>query len=183
MQVSALFHIASSKGPPPIPENISPECRDFLLLCFNRCCPSCPAAIGYAVCYSYRMLLHALCPHARAACCHMIECFAPNRRAWRQVSKVQHGSTQQRQMRQKVIVLCRVPKERPNATRLLQHPFLAGVGHKAAPPHGALTLNTAIPPRVRHSPDQDCHRCDLLCAHTSFWSHHASCFVFSNATS
>lgn len=36
MQVSALFHIASSKGPPPIPENISPECRDFLLLCFNR---------------------------------------------------------------------------------------------------------------------------------------------------
>ena len=42
----------------------------------------------------------------------------------------------------------RVPKERPNATRLLQHPFLAGVGHKAAPPHGGLTLNTAIPPRV-----------------------------------
>jgi len=39
MQVSALFHIASSKGPPPIPENISPECRDFLLLCFNRCRP------------------------------------------------------------------------------------------------------------------------------------------------
>lgn len=41
-----------------------------------------------------------------------------------------------------------MPKERPNATRLLQHPFLAGVGHKAAPPHGALTLNTTIPPRV-----------------------------------
>ncbi|KAL3135077.1 hypothetical protein ABBQ32_008022 [Trebouxia sp. C0010 RCD-2024] len=77
LQVSALFHIASSKGPPPIPENISPECRDFLLLCFNR-----------------------------------------------------------------------VPKERPNATRLLQHPFLAGVGYKAAPPPGALTLNTAIPPRL-----------------------------------
>ncbi|DBA78684.1 hypothetical protein WJX77_001730 [Trebouxia sp. C0004] len=76
-QVSALFHIASSKGPPPIPENISPECRDFLLLCFNR-----------------------------------------------------------------------VPKERPNATRLLQHPFLAGVGHKSAPLHGALTLNTTIPPRM-----------------------------------
>ena len=36
LQVSALFHIASSKGPPPIPEDISPECRDFLLLCFNR---------------------------------------------------------------------------------------------------------------------------------------------------
>ena len=43
---------------------------------------------------------------------------------------------------------CRVPKERPNATRLLQHPFLAGVGLRAAPPPGALTLNTAIPPRV-----------------------------------
>ncbi len=42
LQVSALFHIASSKGPPPIPENISPECRDFLLLCFNRCVPQPP---------------------------------------------------------------------------------------------------------------------------------------------
>ncbi len=47
----------------------------------------------------------------------------------------------------------RVPKERPNATRLLQHPFLAGVGHKAAPPHGGLTLNTTIPPRVRQIAD------------------------------
>eukprot|EP00884_Botryococcus_braunii_P019516 jgi/Botrbrau1/6248/Bobra.0129s0003.2 len=53
-QVSALFHIASSKGPPPIPEHLSPEAKDFLLLCFNR-----------------------------------------------------------------------VPKERPNATRLLKHPWLA----------------------------------------------------------
>lgn len=46
-------------------------------------------------------------------------------------------------------LICRVPKERPNATRLLQHPFLAGVGLKAAPLHAALTLNTTIPPRVR----------------------------------
>ena len=35
-QVSALFHIASSKSPPPIPEWMSPEGKDFLHLCFNR---------------------------------------------------------------------------------------------------------------------------------------------------
>uniref|UniRef100_A0A7S1X2H0 Protein kinase domain-containing protein n=1 Tax=Tetraselmis chuii TaxID=63592 RepID=A0A7S1X2H0_9CHLO len=52
--MSAMFHIASSKHPPPLPERLSPEARDFLMLCFNR-----------------------------------------------------------------------VPKERPNATRLLQHPFLS----------------------------------------------------------
>jgi serine/threonine protein kinase len=55
-QVSAMFHIAKSKGPPLIPEHLSPDCKDFLYLCFNR--------------------------------------------NWR---------------------------ERPSATRLLQHPFLAGV--------------------------------------------------------
>ncbi len=54
MQVSALFHIASSKGPPPIPENISPECRDFLLLCFNRCPPDC----SYAAQYTVIVILH-----------------------------------------------------------------------------------------------------------------------------
>ena len=36
-QVSALFHIASSKEPPVIPEVLSKEGRDFLLQCFNRC--------------------------------------------------------------------------------------------------------------------------------------------------
>lgn len=36
VQVSAMFHIASSKGPPPIPDSLSPEGKDFLLLCFNR---------------------------------------------------------------------------------------------------------------------------------------------------
>ena len=35
-QVSALFHIASSTGPPPIPEFLSAEAHDFLILCFNR---------------------------------------------------------------------------------------------------------------------------------------------------
>ena len=38
-QVSALFHIASSKGPPPLPEQLSPAGREFLLLCFNRRAP------------------------------------------------------------------------------------------------------------------------------------------------
>ena len=56
-QVSALFHIASAKGPPPLPAGLSPEALDFMLLCFNR-----------------------------------------------------------------------VPKDRPNAVRLLQHPFVAAVG-------------------------------------------------------
>jgi serine/threonine protein kinase len=35
-QVSALFHIASSKDPPQLPSNVSPACRSFLLLCFDR---------------------------------------------------------------------------------------------------------------------------------------------------
>lgn len=35
-QVSALFHIASSKDPPTMPPGSSPECQAFLLLCFKR---------------------------------------------------------------------------------------------------------------------------------------------------
>lgn len=62
-QMSALFHIASSKGPPPIPESLSHEAHDFLLLCFNR-----------------------------------------------------------------------VPKDRPNATRLLQHPFVVTALVSPPPP-------------------------------------------------
>eukprot|EP00850_Spirogloea_muscicola_P016230 SM000130S27117 [mRNA] locus=s130:206092:211730:- [translate_table: standard] len=34
--VSALFHIAASKAPPPIPDHLSPEAKDFLLKCFRR---------------------------------------------------------------------------------------------------------------------------------------------------
>lgn len=34
--VAAMFQIASSKDPPPIPEHLSREAKDFLLLCFNR---------------------------------------------------------------------------------------------------------------------------------------------------
>lgn len=36
LQVSALFHIASTNAPPPLPDNISDDCRSFLLLCFRR---------------------------------------------------------------------------------------------------------------------------------------------------
>ncbi len=36
LQVSAMFHIASSKGPPTIPDSLSADCKDFLYLCFNR---------------------------------------------------------------------------------------------------------------------------------------------------
>ena len=35
-QVSAMFQIAKSKGPPTMPEDVSAECREFLYLCFNR---------------------------------------------------------------------------------------------------------------------------------------------------
>eukprot|EP00743_Colponemidia_sp_Colp-15_P006898 GILK01007445.1.p1 GENE.GILK01007445.1~~GILK01007445.1.p1 ORF type:complete len:799 (-),score=114.96 GILK01007445.1:135-2531(-) len=35
-QVSALFHIAASKTPPPIPDFLSADAHDFLLLCFKR---------------------------------------------------------------------------------------------------------------------------------------------------
>lgn len=46
--VAAMFQIASSKDPPPIPDNISPEAKDFLLLCFNRwgCCVYACAELG-----------------------------------------------------------------------------------------------------------------------------------------
>ncbi|CAI7868501.1 unnamed protein product [Closterium sp. NIES-54] len=35
-QVSALFHIAQSKGPPLIPDHLSADAKDFLLRCFHR---------------------------------------------------------------------------------------------------------------------------------------------------
>jgi serine/threonine protein kinase len=35
--VAAMFQIASSKDPPPLPQHLSREAQDFLLLCFNRC--------------------------------------------------------------------------------------------------------------------------------------------------
>ena len=46
-QAAAVFHIGMAKGGPPLPDGLSPECRDFLNLCFNRsgCCisaRSCP---------------------------------------------------------------------------------------------------------------------------------------------
>ncbi|KAK9804778.1 hypothetical protein WJX72_004880 [[Myrmecia] bisecta] len=93
-QVSALFHIASSKGPPPIPEALSPECKDFLLLCFNR-----------------------------------------------------------------------VPKDRPNATRLLKHPFLADTPPRSLgaaltamaavdqPQSRLLKLATAVPSPIKEEPE------------------------------
>lgn len=36
VQVSALFHIASTNTPPPFPDNITDTCRDFLTLCLQR---------------------------------------------------------------------------------------------------------------------------------------------------
>lgn len=34
--VTVMFHIASAKGPPSIPDHLSPEANDFLRMCFNR---------------------------------------------------------------------------------------------------------------------------------------------------
>ena len=42
-QVSALFHIASSKDPPKLPTDISSVCSSFLLLTFARYAPASPA--------------------------------------------------------------------------------------------------------------------------------------------
>mmetsp|Transcript_6143 Transcript_6143/g.14822 ORF Transcript_6143/g.14822 Transcript_6143/m.14822 type:complete len:694 (-) Transcript_6143:320-2401(-) len=75
--MSAMYQIASSKEPPPIPEHLSPEARDFLLLCFNR-----------------------------------------------------------------------VPKERPNASRLLQHPFLS-----QATPGGRTPPSRVAPARPPATPN------------------------------
>jgi serine/threonine protein kinase len=35
-QISALFNIATTNDPPPIPQSLSREARDFLMLCFKR---------------------------------------------------------------------------------------------------------------------------------------------------
>lgn len=94
LQVSALFHIASSKGGPPIPESLSPEAKDFLQLCCNRC------ARPYISFVFHATYAHTL--RARAS--------------------------------------CRNPKERPNATRLLKHPFLQA----ASKPHTTATPLTNI---------------------------------------
>ena len=51
-QISALFHIASSKAPPPLPPGISPSAVDFLLLTFKRNPRERPAAaylLGHAL--------------------------------------------------------------------------------------------------------------------------------------
>ena len=48
--VAAMFQIASSKDPPPLPDHLSPEGKDFLLLCFNRsACTQVMAASQQAV--------------------------------------------------------------------------------------------------------------------------------------
>jgi serine/threonine protein kinase len=71
-----MFHIASTKEPPTLPDVLSPEARDFLLLCFNR-----------------------------------------------------------------------VPKERPNATRLLRHPWMASIPPN---PGAASAPNSARGAQQRH---------------------------------
>ena len=61
LQAAAVFHIGMAKGGPPVPDGLSPECRDFLTLCFNRCrlpvavclpplLPSRPAPFIAAIC-------------------------------------------------------------------------------------------------------------------------------------
>eukprot|EP00964_Phaeocystis_antarctica_P141511 scaffold106570_cov54-Phaeocystis_antarctica.AAC.2 len=73
-QISALFHIASSKAPPPLPPGISPSAVDFLLLTFKRNPRERPAA-------SY-MLGHVLVRDDRRSAA------APPRQQTRPVSQV-----------------------------------------------------------------------------------------------
>ena len=40
-----MIKIVSESGPPPIPEDISEECKDFLRLCFERDAPKRATAI------------------------------------------------------------------------------------------------------------------------------------------
>lgn len=57
-----MFHIASSKGPPPIPEHFSHEARDFLKLCFTRNPKDRPNA--------FRLLLHPFVNQVIPQECH-----------------------------------------------------------------------------------------------------------------
>eukprot|EP00775_Hariotina_reticulata_P009871 gene9871-10029_t len=59
--VAAMFQIASSKDPPPLPEHLSREAKDFLLLCFNS------VALNGSVLSKGSKLLYAGCAiHASA---------------------------------------------------------------------------------------------------------------------
>jgi len=82
-----MFHIASSKGPPPIPEHLSAQAKDFLLLCFDRYRPLPPESLlqelGLRVLSklysinSYTTLLPATVEmrHARGDCIWLIDGF------------------------------------------------------------------------------------------------------------
>ena len=36
LQIRVMFHVASTQDPPDLPEHLSDEAKDFLLLCFQR---------------------------------------------------------------------------------------------------------------------------------------------------
>ena len=63
-QVSAMFHIAKSKGPPLIPQDLSPECKDFLYLCFNRNWRERPSATTLL---DHPFLANVNCPRAQVS--------------------------------------------------------------------------------------------------------------------
>ncbi len=113
-----MFHIGMAKGGPPLPEGLSPECRDFLNLCFNRCAARCNLrqanSAPQPACPPYWAI------HAGHTCGDDTE------HAGHTAEDAQHALSGVSGNADRVIsaALGRNPKERPNAARLLKHPFL-----------------------------------------------------------
>lgn len=125
-QVSAMFQIASSKGPPTIPENLSAECKDFLYLCFNRWAAGSRGVGGREA--SWGGVVHAVSGrwHKEEK---EIEQRWHLRGSWAAIAAARPGPLAQpcQPPYQLALFLHRNYKERPSATQLLQHPFLAEV--------------------------------------------------------
>lgn len=102
-QVSALFHIASSKEPPSMPADVTSTCRTFLLQTFARC----------GLCTLQSVALRG------AACVLPTAFISPSAGA---VAALAFANSESRHA-----FACRDPKLRPNASRLLQHDFVRDV--------------------------------------------------------
>lgn len=159
--MSALFHIASSKEPPVIPEVLSKEGRDFLLQCFNRRAArqACTLLIAAQNCM-LRLAARRLTRNGRAGLGWMR---GPGLRAGDRRRMLCWGSPPRVPcvgLRGEFCAFTaesaqghprRNPKERPSASRLLRHAWLADlVPQGMAAPLTNLSVATHLPPgRVR----------------------------------
>ena len=128
-QVSALFHIASSKEPPVIPDVLSKEGRDFLLLCLNRRVLAPPAVAAPA--QKHPVLVPYICMRDVV---------------WLQRAHArQEGGVKGRGP----ALPDRNPKERPSAARLLRHAWLADlIPQGCAAPLTNLSVHDLPPAQV-----------------------------------